>query len=336
MTRIYTDGAEMADALWWDYHGTSVAAVTPGASGSYCYSVGSNNTAYKNLPTSLTEAYMRFRFKTDNFTPNSSMAYYPSFSSGSSQIIWLSTNQTYYMKINTSGGVLASGSRLMTNDTWYILEMYLKIDDTVGRFVLKINGITDIDFTGDTKPSSYTSFNRLIFYGGANFVGFPTLYIDDIAINDTNGTEDNSWCGDGRVERLFPNADGDMLEWTPSSGSVHYTMVDEVPEDEDSTFVYTSASMKQDMYQLSTYTPTNKSIRRVWAEARAKDFSSQGKSIKIGVKTGSSVNLSASATVLESEPYGRIYGDVYTAGSSGSGWTSDELNVLQFVVESEN
>lgn len=67
------------------------------------------------------------------------------------------------------------------------------------------------------------------------------LYWDDIAINNTSGTSENSWPTPGNVVHMQPNAAGDNNQWAVGAGGTagvanNYTRVLEVTPDEATTY----------------------------------------------------------------------------------------------------
>jgi len=73
------------------------------------------------------------------------------------------------------------------------LEVYVKIDDTVGRVVVKAEGVTVVDFTGDTKNGGTGTLYQVGFghTAGSNNAG-----MDDLYINDSAGAVNNGFSGD--------------------------------------------------------------------------------------------------------------------------------------------
>jgi len=129
---------------------------------------------------------------------------------------------------NTPGNnvLLASGNIVLRAGILYLLEGTAIIDDASGTFLLKINAVTDISYSGDTKATATAGVRSLMFlgpWGGGN------LYIDDIAFNDTSGSFENSYPGLGGIFFLKANGAGATQEWTPSALLAHHTLVDDVP-----------------------------------------------------------------------------------------------------------
>ena len=145
----------------------------------------------------------------------------------SDQVLMVRTNTTGGMG-NAGGSTLATGTAILTLDTWYVIEIYVKIANA-GQVAVKINGVTDISYSGDTAASANEYLDALRFgvHGPTGKAEY--YYFDDIAINDTTGSYQNSWVGTGGVLILKPDAEGDQLDWAPSAGTVHYSLVDEVP-----------------------------------------------------------------------------------------------------------
>lgn len=131
----------------------------------------------------------------------------------------------------TRGGVaLATGSFALAAGRWYVMEFHVVINNSSGSVVVKINGVTHTSFTGDTAGSAVESVRSIVFgppSAGANIGNFYCL--DDIAINDTSGSYQNSWIGLGGIYFLKPNGEGATQDFTPSAGTVHYSLVDDVP-----------------------------------------------------------------------------------------------------------
>ena len=111
-----------------------------------------------------------------------------------------------------------------------VIEGYIKIDDTVWRVIIKANGITEIDFTGDTKPGSETEVD---YIKHGSWPGINGLYFDDIIVNDTTGASFNFWPMGVKCHKVAaPLANGNYAQWTPSAGD-NFECIDESPPSMD-------------------------------------------------------------------------------------------------------
>lgn len=333
MTRILTDGAEFGDGLFFELNSPSV--YSPGRSGNYCYGVQSfaGPPAIKLLPTHISEFYFRFCSKYGSVGGIGMNPWYAQH--GGTYIVGVYLDTSGKLNFRVGDTTVATGTYPYLNDTWHLIDMYINIA-TSGSLMLKLDGVMDMMYFGDTRGNGQTQADRVYFDSGFQLGGYPVHYFDDIAMNDVNGSEDNGWCGDGHVELLRPNAEGDVHDWNPSSGSVHYAMVDDFPPNGDTDYVGTIQPNKQEMFNLSAFDDTNKLVRRVYSEMRARDMSAVGQVLKLGVKTSGSVYLCDADRVLTYN-YTRIAGDeLLVDPNTGLAWTKDALDALQFVVNSEN
>jgi len=152
--------------------------------------------------------------------------------------------------------LLASGSVSTREATWQHVQMHVKLADAGGIVQTYIDGIPDIDFTGDTKPGDAATMEYI--WLGDNFA----RYWDDLFLG-TGG-----WPGDCRVEGLQPNADTATKNWTRSAGADNYALVDEVPPS-TADYVYCTTDVA-DLYELSDWDDIDKTPIGVieWAYAK--------------------------------------------------------------------
>lgn len=126
--------------------------------------------------------------------------------------------------------------KAISDTAWHHIAWSFTIDPVVGRFIVYVDGDTAnpwIDFTGNTGSSGgYTDLSVLRYNsvsGGGTTQQMCDFFWGD-AITD--------YKGDTRVYARLPNADGAMLQWTPSVGSQHFVNVDENPPDNGVTYNY--------------------------------------------------------------------------------------------------
>jgi len=153
---------------------------------------------------------------------------------------------------------------------WYLVEVHYKVSATVGVCQIKVDGMSvlDMDFSGNTGTGTIDNIKFWVPTSTAGVIS--DAYFDDIALNNTTGAVDNSWCGEGKIIVMMPNDDSAPLQLTPSAVSDHHLLVDEVPTDSDTTYVEGSVIDEEDMYKLTASGLVNVDINRVWTEARTK------------------------------------------------------------------
>lgn len=193
-------------------------------------STGSNfgYYAFLSLTSGLTELYAQFAWCTQNS---------PIGTAWTRLFRWEGPTGTVLggLKINNSTGkievytgdfasLVATGNVVLTTNTVYVIEVHVVLGDS-GSITVRVDLIEDSTFSGDTKPGADTTVNFLRW--GNISTGY--VYIDDIIVNDTAGSRNNSWPDGGKVYYIVPTGDGATKDWTPSAGADHYALVDEVP-----------------------------------------------------------------------------------------------------------
>lgn len=336
MTRLFTDGAESGNTLsLYPFQNNWDVSSSIKRSGSYSYKEISSGAAWINvLVNDLTEIYVRFAFYPNSYQSGYNHYFMQIFDNGQCllNLAPLSTT-TGQIGIYLNTTLIGSGDAVMNTNTWHLVEVYYKIHSTEGAIKIRVNGILDYSFAGNTVSGGKSKFNKINI--GCNYGNYCVWYFDDIAVNDTNGVVDNSWCGDGHVIALVPNANGDSSDLVGSDGNStdNYALVDDIPNDGDTTYVESATGDDYDLYNLTASgLGATHVIKRVWVESIAKDTTTAGGQIKHVLKTNST-EYDSSAISLGTA-YALNKSAEHTVNpQTGSAWTPAELDALQVGVK---
>jgi hypothetical protein len=129
-------------------------------------------------------------------------------------------------------------SLAVTVGKYYYIEFQSVINKNTGTAVVRINGQVVLSTSGNTSPNGDNVADQFVIFGpggGASFV-----FVDDLYVTDGTGVL-NTFLGDVSIGLIMPAVDGDFTQWTPSSGGVHFSLVNEVPPDGDASYVWTVA-----------------------------------------------------------------------------------------------
>ncbi|HML23526.1 MAG TPA: hypothetical protein PKD09_17855 [Aggregatilinea sp.] len=219
----------------------------------------------------------------------------------------------------------------ISNATWYLVEVHFVQDASSGTVEVRVDGTVRLSFTGTTKSTGDVIRQfRLAAEKGAHDV-----YMDDVAINDTTGSADTSWPGEGKIILLTPNANGDSSEWTGSDSDQtdNYALVDDVPNDGDTTYVQTSDADMTDLYGLSSYTlAAGEAVRGVQVLAVARCVTAESDTLKLGVKSTAEHFGDAQALTTG---YATYVGDwLATNPDTLAAWSQSDLDDLQAGIQS--
>lgn len=329
--RIFTDGAEMGDMVFWTtYSGATLTSIGT-RTGGYCYTEDATAWAYKSI-TPVDEIYLRYGFA---WGYNGGGFYWQS--SGGTTLGSLLTSGGYLVA-NNGAGTVGTTTTALTANVWYLVEIHVKIADSPNGIIqVKIDGKPiEIDYSGDTKPGADTTIGRIYFQGWY-------ISLDDLALNtidNSDGKGDISWCGDGRIVKITPSGSGTVNDWQNNGGvsaSANYLYVDEYPNDGDTTYVYSDTSGSIQRFAMSdNYSGTGITVRRVFAEARIKRASTAETYVKIGQLALGGTDTLSGSTLAGISSYERIVGPEEKVNPvSGIAWTEADIDGLEFVAKIE-
>ena len=282
MARVWTEGWEFGDYVGYCFGGTGTYGVSTAYKRTGSYSAQLRNLSnsstyfYKFLDTPLSEFYFRTAvFLDDIATWDANPKIY--FDTNS----YIQFGTCNRIQLYISGVLQDTGTTSLFQEIWYLIEIHYKKSATVGVCEVRIDGITDpdVEFNGNTGAGTVSEFYFVI--GGSGLGDVAGVYFDDMALNDTTGAVDNSWCGEGKVIVMMPNDDSTPLELTPSAAVHHHLLVDEIPTDSDTTYVEGSVVDEEDRYKLTPSGLVDVDINRVWVEARSRKTSADDTKIAL-------------------------------------------------------
>jgi hypothetical protein len=244
-----------------------------------------------------------------------------------------------YVSINSNGdligkvkafGIQASERINIKINQWYYIELKMKLHSSAGVCVIKVNEQVLLDYTGYLWFSGEDLTTDRFWIKGLRNSG--TL-IDDVYVADNQGTENNDFLGDIRVDNIHPNGAGNYAQLTPSAGA-NYECVDEVSYD-DSDYVEGINAGEKDSYTYGSV-PTDlddAGIIGLQIKNNSKRTATAD-NIKIDsfIRTGST---DYSQTVQDlPDAFGMVGGDIVLDDPSDSNpWTQAKINACEFGME---
>src|SRR5690606_9162603 len=119
---------------------------------------------------------------------------------------------------------------VITAGTFHHIEFRALIDDTVGEFELRVNGITLIQLGGLNLGTIYSSS-----FGISS--AFTQCWIDDLFIWNGEGSLNNDFLGPLRVLTVYADGDGTPQDWSVIGATDAYDAVNEVTPDDDESYI---------------------------------------------------------------------------------------------------
>lgn len=230
----------------------------------YTPNIGGNNYVRKSL-TSQSTWILGVGFRTQS--PIVAAQIFGVSDAGTTQID-VRLNATGTLSVTRNGTVLATSTATLTAGAYYYVELKTNIHNTTGTYEVRVYGAAVIGPTtgANTRATSNNSADQ-VFVGSPGVTGGNTI-LDwcDFYACDGQGSSNNDFLGDVRVEAIFPNGNGNSSQFTGSDGNStdNYLLVDDTTSpDDDSTYVESSTAGHKDTYAMGNMSSTPSSIKGV-------------------------------------------------------------------------
>lgn len=239
-----------------------------------------------------------------------------------------------YIRIYKSFTLLGTSSSQLTNATWHFVEIMATCKNSISadEFIVKIDGLEVLNLaaTTDTQNGALSGIDQIVLAGLYNTA---VLYYDDVYICDTNGSVNNNFLGDVKVETLYPDGNGNSNQFLGSDANStdNYLLVDEAQQNEDTDFVEDNTVNNLDLYTFDSMAVTPDSIKGVGVRTYVKKSD-------VGVRTGK-LQCRRSSTTYEGDeffPASDYLGKDYIweeDPSTASAWNEAGVNAAEFGIK---
>jgi hypothetical protein len=328
MARVLCTGFETGNKEVWNLTTPAAAlstTITRGAWSGYS-SPGGGTTGGIGFDSSVAELYVGCGV----YFSDASSLYVVQVTSQNNVInLQVGTDGSNHIRVwRGDGTVLATSTLTYSVATWYYLELYTLTNDATGKYQVRMNGVDWIALvTGaDTRNDAGANGNLNDRLYGPNS---GSVFIDDLYVNDTTGTQNTGFSGDIRVSAYIPNASGDVTGFTPTSGA-NYTNVDDRPPNDATDIVAATGTTLYDLYNIPNTSGVG-TVQSVTLWLRAQKSDAGAKSIAHKLKSGSTEDTGADLTLSTSWTY---YRKTYSVDPTDSAaWTSGKVDALQIGVK---
>lgn len=312
----------------WSTTNTGATIVSGGRNGN-CLQAGFNSVTAKSIPTTVT-GIVGFALKLAN-TPSTTSTIVEFVDSTSIQvdIRMLNTGQLIVTRNGTTLGTTVASVPI---GVFFHLAFKATINNTTGAYEVRVNDINVLSATGvNTRTSANNSFTSLRI-GHSQNVGMNASY-DDLYFFDAIGSTNNDFIGDVAIGCSFPNAAGDLTDWTPSTGS-NYQCVDEAASNGDTDYVASSTVGNKDLYNFGNISGAAISIYGVQRTLMVRKDDAGARTVKPIYKGGGTVYEGSAVSV--SNGYTYVTDILETDPDTGIAWTTAGVNAAQFGVKLES
>lgn len=331
MSLLFVDGFDLGDFAIKGYavSGMVSSTTTP-------YGIGSSlqagtGAAYltRHITPSAT-VYVGFQYYPTNNMQKGQILVILTDSGSSTQLsLWYTpSTATITLYLGPESTVLATAAAAM-NQIWNYIEMSAVIDPSAGSAKVRINGVTVITFSGNTKYTGTTNNNIDTIGLGAvsQYYCYFTQTFDDLYVCNGLGTVNNTFLGPARVQFLVPDAAGTDTNLTPNPVRTNYLNVADVPY-LATDYNYSATTGTRDTYLLSHLAAATSTVYGIQTNLIAQASDSGAINFKPALYSGGTlyydptVALSASVQVVSSVVR-------ETDPATSAPWTVTGVNSLQ-------
>ena len=241
--------------------------------------------------------------------------------------IYLNSDGTLSVRRGTT--VLATSARSLIRDGAHFnyVEFKATIHNTAGAYELRVNGETWASASNvNTRSTANNSVNGVFFSFSGGLTNNAGIY-DDLYICDSAGTTNNDFLGDVRIDTIYPTSDGTYSQFAPSTGTDHYSLVDETtPNATDYVDGLTVGQI--DSYGMGDLSPiASQIVYGVQVNTAALKDDAGAKGVATMVRSGSTDAEGASAALGTSQMY---VSQIYETNPNGSvAWTEATVNAME-------
>lgn len=180
------------------------------------------------------------------------------------------TATTSLLEFRRGTTTVATSSYNIVSTKWIYIEFKVYIHDSAGTYEIRVDGTTVLSgSSADTKGSTTSSLAKVLElngYGSSNghWSSGNYFYLDDYYIANNSGSYNNDFLGPIRVDKLFPNGDGNYSQFVGSDGNStnNSLLVDETQLD-TADYVTSATSGNKDTYAFGNISFSPTSIKAV-------------------------------------------------------------------------
>lgn len=249
----------------WTTKGSTGVQITPLGRNGNAIDLASGNTSVNKTLPHRNEWFTGWAFfNTD--TGSTPHGLYAGLNNGTSLVqLNLNADRTITLTTNFGNTVIANSVKNIQANVWYYIEVHYSF-----------NGSTPVTVTAEVRVNTEvwghgeasTNVNAVNLIDGmptSNVHAYASGFIDDLYIFDTLGTYNKSYAGDIKIGVVMPNADTGVEQWDSDNqpGAGQFSCVNEIPPDNDATYISTNESNATSQYFYQPIAVFNGTIQGV-------------------------------------------------------------------------
>ena len=230
--------------------------------------------------------------------------------------------------VTRNGTPLGTTSVALNTGTYHFLELKVTIHNSAGSVVVRVDGVTALALSAvDTQTTANAYATQLVLGNGRLVAGNVVSDYDDLYICDGLGAAPfNDFLGDCRVDATIPTSDS-LTQWTPSTGTAHYALVDETPPATADYLEAASAGLSDRFGIQALPLLTNPQIYAAAVNLYGRNPEAGGR--QIAAQMESAAMAATGSTLALTDAWLLHQSFFFTDPSTGLAWTQAQLNAAK-------
>jgi hypothetical protein len=233
------------------------------------------------------------------------------------------------------GTLIATSTSPLINNEWHHIQVKTVLHSSAGSCEVRLDGVAVINVSGVQTASTSGSVTELSMSTDGSFDRiYDDLWVcDGVDASATQGRSNDTFLGDLKVSTLLPSANGDTTGWTPSTGTNHAALVDEVPPN-TTDYISTSTSSTRDLFALGDLPGTAGNVYGLRVNFYGLKTDAGASSVKPVIKESGGTVTTQTARALSTTAANYSGDFIFTLPSAPTTpWAASDVNALQAGVE---
>ena len=252
----------------------------------------------------------------------------------------------FYGPLSSSSPIVAVGPNVNYRpSSWNYIECKGSCGNP-STISVRLNGGPIYSATGDARSPASSGNGCVVKLGGVRSIMIDDVYILDgqdastvseygSPTGQSGALKNNDFLGDIKVLPMFPQADGHYTQWTPKSGTTHYSEVNEHNLDYDATYNITIPTTEVptpiDTFIFSAVDTTGPILGVQLTQVSEKD-NAGSRVIQNFCRSAEDTDVPMNKNAVTST-YESFTTQLDNDPVTGSQWTASRLNASEFGVE---
>lgn len=213
----------------------------------------------------------------------------------------------YWSGSTSTGDSLVNSGVLISPEVLYHLEVFTYLHASEGSIEVRLNGVTVINEDNLNTLPTELPFIKLAIAKEASPTGGASqtakIFYDNLYMWDSEGPFNNDFLGERNVMTVPVASDEVPQDWSLSSGSDAYDLLDNVPPDPLNDYIESTAANEVSKFGIATLDSMEISVVGIQTTVQAYKTGTSDTEIDIGVDSGSVLDVGTRSLTQDQPTY---------------------------------